>query len=121
MSPVSTVKTLQIDGRDVTGRHDETILDVARQNKIFIPRLCEMDGLSDVGACRLWRNGSASPMCTFHIAIQRKRSTHRTIVSSSITIDASCALGAGACAMKSRVRTPGMSWAVASTPKSSPT
>jgi bidirectional [NiFe] hydrogenase diaphorase subunit len=53
MSPVATVKTLKIDGRDVSGRQEETILDVARQNGIFIPRLCEMDGLSDVGACRL--------------------------------------------------------------------
>ena len=52
MSP-APVKTLRIDGRDLSGRHDETILDVARQNGIFIPRLCEMDGLSDVGACRL--------------------------------------------------------------------
>ena len=48
MSPVATVKTLKIDGRDVSGRQEETILDVARQNGIFIPRLCEMDGLSDV-------------------------------------------------------------------------
>src|SRR5438045_7301256 len=53
VSPVATVKTLKIDGRDVSGRQEETILDVARQNGIFIPRLCEMDGLSDVGACRL--------------------------------------------------------------------
>jgi bidirectional [NiFe] hydrogenase diaphorase subunit len=53
MRPAATVKTLNIDGRDVTGRQEESILDVARQNAIFIPRLCEMDGLSDVGACRL--------------------------------------------------------------------
>ncbi len=53
MSPVAAVKTLKIDGRDFSGRQEETILDVARQNGIFIPRLCEMDGLSDVGACRL--------------------------------------------------------------------
>jgi len=46
-------RTLQIDGRDFSARPDETILDVARQNKIFIPRLCELDGLSTVGACRL--------------------------------------------------------------------
>ena len=52
MSP-APVKTLRIDGRDLSGRQEETILDVARQNGIFIPRLCEMDGLSDVGACRL--------------------------------------------------------------------
>ncbi len=53
MSPAAPVKTLKIDGRDLSGRQEETILDVARQNGIFIPRLCEMDGLSDVGACRL--------------------------------------------------------------------
>ena len=53
MSPTSSVKTLKIDGQDLSGRQEETILDVARQNGIFLPRLCEMDGLSDVGACRL--------------------------------------------------------------------
>jgi bidirectional [NiFe] hydrogenase diaphorase subunit len=47
------VKTLVIDGKDVTARADETILDVARQNNIFIPRLCELKGLSNVGACRM--------------------------------------------------------------------
>jgi bidirectional [NiFe] hydrogenase diaphorase subunit len=49
----ATVKTLKIDGEDVSARPDETILDVARQNNIFIPRLCELPGLSTVGACRL--------------------------------------------------------------------
>lgn len=53
MSLVAPVKTLKIDGRDLSGRQEETILDVARQNGIFIPRLCEMDGLTDVGACRM--------------------------------------------------------------------
>ena len=53
MSPAAGVKTLKIDGQDLSARQEETILDVARQNGIFIPRLCEMDGLSDVGACRL--------------------------------------------------------------------
>src|SRR6476469_4748453 len=53
MNPTVGVKTLQIDGRDFSARPDESILDVARQNKIFIPRLCELEGLSDVGACRL--------------------------------------------------------------------
>jgi len=47
------VKTLKIDGRDFSARPDETILDVARENKIFIPRMCELEGLSTVGACRL--------------------------------------------------------------------
>ena len=53
MTPPSGAKTLKIDGRDFGARPDETILDVARENKIFIPRMCELDGLSTVGACRL--------------------------------------------------------------------
>src|SRR6476469_8219167 len=53
MSPAAVVKTLKIDGRDFSAREHETILDVARQNGIFIPRMCELEGLSTVGACRL--------------------------------------------------------------------
>jgi bidirectional [NiFe] hydrogenase diaphorase subunit len=47
------VVTFRIDDRDVTGREDESVLDVARENDIFIPTLCHIDGLSEVGACRL--------------------------------------------------------------------
>jgi bidirectional [NiFe] hydrogenase diaphorase subunit len=53
MSPTSNVKTLKIDGRDVSAGPDETILDVVRECGIFLPTLCELKGLSDVGACRL--------------------------------------------------------------------
>jgi len=53
MKLTGTIKTLKIDDQDVSARQDETILDVARQNNIFIPRLCELKGLSTVGACRL--------------------------------------------------------------------
>jgi bidirectional [NiFe] hydrogenase diaphorase subunit len=42
-----------IDDRDVSARGDQTILDVARENGIFIPALCHMEGLHPVGACRL--------------------------------------------------------------------
>lgn len=49
----ATVKTLKVDGQDVSARPEETIFDVARQNNIFIPRLCELPGLSAIGACRL--------------------------------------------------------------------
>ena len=48
-----TVKTLTIDGKQVSAREDETILDAARDVSITIPTLCHLDGLSDVGACRL--------------------------------------------------------------------
>jgi bidirectional [NiFe] hydrogenase diaphorase subunit len=53
MNRLANVKTLQIDGRDFSARTDDTILDVARENHIFIPRLCELKGLSNLGACRL--------------------------------------------------------------------
>jgi len=47
------VKTLEIDGQEVSARRGQTILEVARENDINIPTLCQMDGLSNVGACRL--------------------------------------------------------------------
>jgi bidirectional [NiFe] hydrogenase diaphorase subunit len=47
------VVTLQIDGKDLSARSNETILDVARQNGISIPTLCFLEGLSGWGACRL--------------------------------------------------------------------
>jgi bidirectional [NiFe] hydrogenase diaphorase subunit len=53
MSPHSKVKTLTIDGRPVSGREDESILEVARENNIRIPTLCHLSGLHSVGACRL--------------------------------------------------------------------
>ena len=47
------VKTFKIDGQDVSGRDDETVLDIARENNVFLPTLCHIDGLNPVGACRL--------------------------------------------------------------------
>jgi bidirectional [NiFe] hydrogenase diaphorase subunit len=53
MSESIGVKTLQIDGQEVSARSGQTILEVAIENEIYIPTLCHLDGLSDVGACRL--------------------------------------------------------------------
>ena len=53
MNPAPAVKTLSIDGTDISARADQTILDAARENDISIPTLCHLDGLSEVGACRL--------------------------------------------------------------------
>ena len=47
------VKTLVIDEVEVSARAGQTILEVARENEIDIPTLCHLEGLSDVGACRL--------------------------------------------------------------------
>lgn len=51
--PAVRVKTLTIDGREMGAREDQTILEVAQEHGISIPRLCELGGLSNVGACRL--------------------------------------------------------------------
>lgn len=48
-----SVKTLQIDGKMVTGEAGTSVFRVAAENGIQLPRLCHIDGLSDVGACRL--------------------------------------------------------------------
>ena len=53
MSPQVRVVTLSLEGRQVSARGDQTILQVARENNIFIPTLCALTGLSRVGACRL--------------------------------------------------------------------
>lgn len=53
MKPGPTIKTLCIDGKDVSARAEQTILSVARENGIFIPTLCTLRGLSIVGACRM--------------------------------------------------------------------
>ena len=48
-----SIKTLKIDGVDVGAREDETLLELAQENNIHIPTLCHMEGLSDLGGCRL--------------------------------------------------------------------
>jgi bidirectional [NiFe] hydrogenase diaphorase subunit len=47
------VKTLIIDGQNVAGREDQTVLEVAREHSIRIPTLCHLEGLTSIGACRL--------------------------------------------------------------------
>lgn len=47
------VVTLNIDGKQLSAREDETLLEIARENGIRIPSLCYLDGLSVWGACRL--------------------------------------------------------------------
>jgi len=48
-----TVKTLSIDGKMVSAREGETLLQTAREAGVRVPTLCQLDGVSDVGACRL--------------------------------------------------------------------
>lgn len=47
------IVTLTIDGQQLTAHDDASLLHVAREHGIDIPTLCHLDGLSDVGACRI--------------------------------------------------------------------
>ena len=44
---------LKIDGKEVTGKRGQTIIEVARENGFHIPHLCYHPKLSKTGACRL--------------------------------------------------------------------
>ncbi len=44
---------ITINGRKLTAREGQTILETAREHDEFIPTLCFLEGLSGVGACRL--------------------------------------------------------------------
>ncbi len=46
-------KTLTIDGRQVSAESNTTILEVAQDAGVAIPTLCHLEGVYDVGACRL--------------------------------------------------------------------
>lgn len=48
-----SVKTLKIDGVDIAIAEGATVLQAARQAGIPIPTLCHLEGVHDVGACRL--------------------------------------------------------------------
>lgn len=48
-----TVKTFTLNGTLVSAAEDETILDVCDEQGVPIPRLCHLEGLSEIGACRL--------------------------------------------------------------------
>ncbi len=53
LQPSVRVVTLTIDGQAVSAREDETIIEVARENRIPIPSLCYLEGLTIWGGCRL--------------------------------------------------------------------
>ncbi len=47
------IRTLKIEGIDISATGEQTILEVALENGIKVPHLCNVEGLSRVGACRL--------------------------------------------------------------------
>ena len=46
-------KTLTIDGKQISAFEGATLLQAAQEAGIKIPTLCHMEGVYDVGACRL--------------------------------------------------------------------
>jgi formate dehydrogenase major subunit len=62
--------TLTINGREVKGEKGNTVLEVCQANGIDVPTLCHLDGLSDVGACRMCvveieKERRPVPACTY--------------------------------------------------------
>ena len=49
----SPVVTLTIDDRPLSAEADQTILEAARENGLAIPTLCNLPGLTPIGACRM--------------------------------------------------------------------
>ena len=45
--------SVTINGRPYSAEDNTTILDIAGNNHIYIPTLCYLEGVSDVGSCRL--------------------------------------------------------------------
>ena len=48
-----SVKTLKINGVDIAVEETATILEAAQEAGVPIPTLCHLNGVTDVGACRL--------------------------------------------------------------------
>ena len=46
-------KTLTINGRQISAEAGTTVLEAAREAGILIPTLCHLEGVQDIGACRL--------------------------------------------------------------------
>lgn len=47
------IVTLTINGEAMSAKDDDSLLNVAREHGVDIPTLCHLDGLGDIGACRL--------------------------------------------------------------------
>ncbi|MBU2009424.1 MAG: molybdopterin-dependent oxidoreductase [Chloroflexi bacterium] len=62
--------TLSINEKQVKGKEGDTVLDVCRANDIYLPTLCHLEGLTDVGACRMCvveieKERRPIPACTY--------------------------------------------------------
>jgi predicted molibdopterin-dependent oxidoreductase YjgC len=61
---------LTINGKKIKGKEGDTVLELCQANGIDMPTLCHLDGLTDVGACRLCvveieKERRPVPSCTY--------------------------------------------------------
>ena len=82
--------TLTIDGRKVQAEEGTTILEVARENNIYIPTLCHHEEVAPYGACRLClvevtRNGRERLVtsCLYEVAEGLKVKTNSERIASN--------------------------------------
>lgn len=62
--------TLTINGEQVKGKEGETVLEICQANNIDVPTLCHINGVKDVGACRMCvveieKERRPVPACTY--------------------------------------------------------
>lgn len=62
--------TLTINGKEVKGREGDTVLKICEANNIYVPTLCHLKDLTDVGACRMCvvdieKERRPVPACTY--------------------------------------------------------
>jgi [NiFe] hydrogenase diaphorase moiety small subunit len=68
---MSSTIEFTINGKDITGRPGQTVLEAAQDAGVYIPRLCYMRGLAAFGACRVCTvlvNGRPQAACTQTVA-----------------------------------------------------
>ena len=61
----------QIDNKDCEGLYGQMLVDAARENGIYIPTLCNMQGVKPCGSCRVCTvkiNGRYATACTTPVA-----------------------------------------------------
>jgi bidirectional [NiFe] hydrogenase diaphorase subunit len=76
-----TVKTLTINDQLVSANEGQTVLEVAQEAGIHIPTLCYLEGVSEVGACRLCLveiagSNKLQPACVTQVAEGMEIKTH---------------------------------------------
>ena len=108
---MANVVTLKINDKDVSGRDDETILEIARQNGIPIPTMCQLKGLSNVGACRMClvaptSGGRYMPSCatTVQEGMDLQTETPALLENRKMIIEMMFVEGNHICAVSDRVR-----------------